>query len=113
MTSHCPLDSIPDPYVSPESQFCAECPTDMPQYREAGRWVEVEGHEHKFPLLRPSVYLCDSTPGSPLYHASLPVVTENDWLGAKEFPTMDEAMTYAAKVLAPLAQSRYDSQETP
>ena len=95
-----------------ESQFCAECPTDMPKQRETGRWVEAEGHEHRFPLLRPSVYLSDSTPGAPLYHASIAVWCENGWLQAEEFPTMDEAMTYAAKVLAPLAQSRYDSQET-
>lgn len=103
---HCPLDLIPDPYTPPEEQFCPACPTDMPQHRDTGRWVEVEGHEHTLPVLRPYVYLSDSTPGAHLYHASLAVYTGNSWLGAKEFPTMGEAMDYARAVLAPMSAAR-------
>lgn len=86
-----------------DTQFCVECPTDMPEHRATGQWVRVRGHEHALPIVRPAVHLSDSTPGAQLWHASLSVMTGNGWLGAKEFPTQAEAMDYAANTLAQLA----------
>ncbi len=86
-----------------DTQFCAECPTDMPEHRETGRWVTVHGHEHALPLLRPHVYQSDTTPYAPLWSASLGVFQNNRWLGDKEFPTQAMAMEYAANTLAQLA----------
>ena len=86
-----------------DTQFCPKCPTDMPEYRESGRWVEVDGHEHTLPPLRPNVYLLDSTPGARLWGADLSIWRENCWKGAREFKTQAEAMAYAERVLVPLA----------
>ena len=91
------------------SQFCPQCPTDMPEYRDIGQWVGVEGHEHQFPLARPDVYLYDDTPGAHLWQASLNVVTDNGWLGAREFPTLSEAMDYSVQVLVPLSLIRSEA----
>lgn len=86
-----------------DTQFCEQCPTDMPEHRDTGQWVTVAGHEHTLPVLRPNVYLADSTPGAHLWSASLGVFQNNRWLGDKEFPTQGQAMDYAATVLAQLA----------
>ena len=82
-----------------DRQFCPACPTDMPDYRETGQWVDVEGHEHMLPIVRPDVYLCDTTPGAHRWRAYLPIWQENGWLGSQEFPTQVESMDYAMQVL--------------
>jgi hypothetical protein len=85
-------------------QFCPACPTDMPDHRETGQWVEVEGHEHPLPLLRPEVYLSGTDPHE--WGAYLSVTTDRGWLGYREFPTMQEAMDYARTVLVPMSLAR-------